>query len=119
MVFPREPGDTRPPVAQPLHFGPSPLGPEYIYRDTSKVIKAGKAFDLQISPENYKSMKRFLQRVGYPNSIKRVELEIIEVGFEDGSVLISGMLYLQDPANPSDPTKKIPAPQPPSMERFS
>lgn len=102
-----------------LHFGPSPDGREYIYRDPKKVIKVGKTADLHLSPENYKSLKRDFEQNGYPNSIRRVELVIREVGFEDGSMLHTGTFYLQDPANPNDPTKKIPAPQRPSMERFS
>jgi hypothetical protein len=116
MVFRREPSDTRPPVAQALHFGPSPSGREYIYRDPSKVIKVGKTGELHLSPRNYKSLKDLLEQQGYPSSIKRVELIIIEVGFEDGSVLDSGTFYLQDPANPNDPTKKIRAPQPPGAQ---
>lgn len=100
MVFPREPGDTRPKFAQPLHFGPSPIGPEYVYRNPNKVIKVGKTGDLQIEPENYKSMRGFLEQLGYPNSIKRVELVIREVGFEDGSMLHAGTWYVQDPNNP-------------------
>ena len=99
MVFRREPGDSRPPVAQALHFGPSPIGPEYVNRDRSKIISVGKTADLRLSPENYRSMKAFLERNGY-NGIKRVEVVIREVGFEDGSVLLAGTYYLQDPANP-------------------
>jgi hypothetical protein len=116
MVFPREPGDTRPKFAQPLHFGPSPSAPEYSYRNPNKVIKVGKTGDLRIEPENYQKMKGFLQQLGYPDSIKRVELVIREVGFEDGSMLHTGTWFVQDPANPNDPTKKIPAPQPPGIE---
>jgi hypothetical protein len=41
MIFRREPGDRRPPLAHELHFGPSPSGPEYIHRDPNKVIKVG------------------------------------------------------------------------------
>lgn len=113
MVFRREPGDTRPPLAYSLHFGPSPTGPEYIYRDPNKVIKVGKTAEFSLSPANYKSLKRDFEQTGYPNSIKRVELVIREVGFEDGSVLQTGTFYLQDPAYPNDTTKKIKAPQPP------
>jgi len=113
MVFPREPGDTRPKFAQPLHFGPSPSGPEYIYRNRNKVIKVGKTGDLQIEPENYNSLRDFLQQLGYPNSIKRVELVIREVGFEDGSMLHTGTWYVQDPHHPNDPTKKIRVDKPP------
>jgi hypothetical protein len=116
MVFRREPGDTRPPFAMDLHFGPSPNGPEYIHRDPNKVIKVGKTADLRLSPENYKSLKDLLEQTGYPNSIKRVELVIREVGFEDGSMLHTGTFYLQDPANPNDPTKKIRVPESPGAQ---
>ena len=112
MTFRREPGDTRPPAAKELHFGPSPSSREYIYRDPNKVIKVGKTAELRLSPEDYKSLKSLLEQTGYSNSIKRVELVIREVGFEDGSVLHTGTFYLQDPANPNDPTKKIKVPKP-------
>ena len=108
MVFRREPGDTRLPVAWPLNFGPHPLSPEYLQRDPSKVIKVGETAELQLSPENYKALTGFLKHTGFPASIKRVELVIKEVGFEDGSVLDSGTFFLQDPNHPNDPTKKIP-----------
>jgi hypothetical protein len=113
MVFRREPGATRPPLAYSLHFGPSPSSREYVYRDPNKVIGVGKTVKLSLSAENYKSLKRDFEQTGYPNSIKRVELIIREVGFEDGSVLHTGTFYLQDPASPHDPTKKIKAPEPP------
>jgi hypothetical protein len=116
MVFRREPGDTRPPFAMPLHFGPSANGPEYAYRDPNKVVKVGKTVDLRLSPENYQIVKRALKTAGYLNSITRVELVIREVGFEDGSMLKAGTLYLQDPANPNDPTKKIRVRQPPGAQ---
>jgi len=37
-------------------------------------------------------------------------VEVKEVGFEDGSMIYSGMLYVQDPTHPNDPTKKIQVP---------
>jgi hypothetical protein len=111
MTFRRDPGDTKPPFAYPLHFGPSPIGPEYVYRDPKKVIKVGETADIRLSPENYKSLKRYLEQTSYPNSIKRVELVIRTVGFEDGSMLDAGTFYLQDPSNPNDPTKKTIGPQ--------
>lgn len=111
MVFRREPGDTRPPFAWNLHFGPSPNSSEYIYRDPNRVVRVGKTADLRLSPQDYQTVKHGLEQTGYPNSIRRVELVIREVGFEDGSMLYSGTFYLQDPANPNDPTKKIKAPR--------
>ena len=112
MVFRREAGDTRPPLGMDLHFGPSPIAREYVHRNPNKVVKIGKTADLRLSSENYKSLKRGFEQTGYPSSIKRVELVITEVGFEDGSVFDSGSFYLQDPASPNDPTRKIPVPEP-------
>jgi len=94
MIFRREPGDTRPPVAQTLHFGPLPMSPKYTLRDPNKVIKVGETADLKLSAVNYKSLRSLLDLEGYPSSINRVELVIRQVGFEDGSVLVGGTLYL-------------------------
>src|SRR5882672_5824755 len=70
MVFRREPGDTRPPAAQDLYFGPSPSSLEYLHRDPNKVIKPGRTAELGLSAEEYQSLKRLLQEAGYPTSIK-------------------------------------------------
>lgn len=56
---------------------------------------------------NYRILTERLQQRGYFNGTTRVELVIREVGFEDGSALYSGTLWVQDPNNPNDPTKKI------------
>lgn len=107
MIFPREPGDTRNSFLQELHFGPSPMGAEYIYRNPDKVIRPGETADLAIGPQTYSNIKDALQQLGYPITIGRVELRMREVGFEDGSVLLSGTLWIQDPNSPNDPKKKI------------
>lgn len=111
MVFRREPGDTRLPLSWPLTFGPHPFSSEYLDRDKSKVIKVGETLDLQLKPESYQWLTQFLKQNGFPPDIRRVELVIREVGFEDGSALSSGTLFLQDPKHPNDPTMKIPASQ--------
>lgn len=118
MIFSRDTGDTRPPLAMELHFGPSPIARDYIHRNPNKVIKVGKSADLRLIPQNYRILKRDFEQAGYPNSINRVELVIREVGFEDGSVFDSGTFYLQDPANPKDPTKKIPVRGPPATQNI-
>jgi len=107
MVFRREPGDSRPPAAQDLYFGPSPRSPEYLQRDPNKIIRPGETGELRLSQENYQSLRLLLQETGYPMTITRVELEIRDVGFEDGSMMLAGTLYLPDPGHPNDPTKKI------------
>jgi len=107
MVFRRDPGDTRPPLAWSLSFGPHPFGPEYLQRDPNKVIKVGETADVQVTAEEYSYLKRALQQTGFPVSIRRVELVIRAVGFEDGSALLAGTLFLPDPNQPNDPTKRI------------
>jgi hypothetical protein len=61
-------------------------------------------------------IKDALEETGYPTKIKRVELVVREVGFEDGSVLRGGTFFMQDPANPDDPTKKVRVPEPSGAE---
>jgi len=107
MIFRREPGDDRVPIAESLHFSHSPFQPEYARRHREKFIRAGETAELELLPENYTVLKDRLQRKGYSGTRTRVELVIREVGFEDGSALLSGTLWLQDPNNPDDPTKKI------------
>jgi hypothetical protein len=97
MIFPREPDDGRPPLAETLNFGPRPTFPEYVYRDPNKVIKPGQTSELKLIPENYASLMRALERLGYSKPINRIHLVIKDVGFEDGSVLRSGTWYRQDP----------------------
>jgi len=107
MIFRREPGDTRPPVAAPLGYGPCPMSAEYRLRDPRKVIAMGESVDLTLNSYNYRILTESLQQRGYLNGTTRVELVIREVGFQDGSALHSGTLWVQDPNNPNDPTKKI------------
>ena len=83
------------------------MTPEYNDRDPNKVVKAAETVELGVSPEDYELIKTAFEETGYPAKIKRVELVVREVGFEDGSVLYSGTFWSQDPAHPDDPTKKI------------
>jgi len=115
MVFSRERGDTRSALAWNMHLGPSPMTREYKDRDPNRVIKVKNTTELSLSPEDYLILKHDFEELGY-STIKRVELEIREVGFADGSMLYSGTFYLQDPAYPNDPTKKIKAPEPASAQ---
>ena len=116
MVFRRDPGDIRPPFGWELHFGPSAWTPEYKDRDPNKVVKAGETVELGVSPEDYNLIKAAFEETGYPTKIKRVELVVREVGFEDGSLFYGGTFWSQDPAHPDDPTKKIRVPGPPGAQ---
>ena len=112
LVFPREQGDTRNKFAEELSLGPSPITAAYAQRNPNRVIRPGETANLEVRPDTYKSIKDALRTLDYSDSVDRVQITITEVGFDDGSVLLSGKLYIQDPANPTDPTKKIPADKP-------
>jgi hypothetical protein len=116
MVFRRDPGDIRPPFGWDLHFGPGAFTPEYKDRDPNKAVKPGETVELGVSSEDYVLIKSAFEETGYPTKIKRVELVVREVGFEDGSVLRGGTFFLQDPAKPDDPTKKVRVPGPPGAQ---
>ena len=115
IVFGREPGDTRSPLAWNLHLGPSPIRREYKDRDPNNVIKSRNNAELSLSPQDYLTLKRDFAETGY-RTIKRVELVIREVGFEDGGMLYSGTFYSQDPAYPDDPTRKLKVPELPTAQ---
>ena len=89
-----------PPYFYTLHFNPHPLFPEYALRDRTKVIRPGETADLVISDEDYQQNLRYLAQAAYPPSIKRVELVIHTVGFEDGTVWMGGPVRKRDPKNP-------------------
>jgi len=117
LVFPRDPGDIRPPFAKTLNFGPRPTFPEYAYRNPNKVIKPEETVDLQLTGENYLSTMRTLEKLGYTGRIHRIEVIIRDVGFDDGTVLRSGTWYKQDPNTPSDPTRKLRVHKPPPISQ--
>lgn len=113
VIFSREPGDTRHPLALDLHFGPGAITPEYKDRDPNKIIKVHHTGELSLTPRDYLILKQDFEQLGY-QTVKRVELVVREVGFEDGSMLYSGTFYSQDPAYPNDPTKKLKAREQPA-----
>jgi hypothetical protein len=87
-----------------FNFGPNPFFPEYSLRDKSKVIKPGETVELSLPDEDYEFIKNALKQMKYPASVKRVELMIHTVGFEDGTVWSGGSRFYRDP---NDPDKLI------------
>ena len=89
-----------PPLLYELRFNPDPFFPEYALRDKSKVIKPGETFELVLPDEEYEHIRRFLKELGYPDNVKKVELMIRRVGFEDGTVWSGGSIFHPDPNKP-------------------
>jgi len=101
---PDEPESSRPsPMTyyHQFHFGPDPFFPEYALRDKTKVIKPGETVNLNLSDSDYEDIKRALKQLKYPASLKRVELMIHTVGFEDGTIWSGGSWFYRDPDDPN------------------
>jgi hypothetical protein len=90
------------------HFGPDPFFPEYALRDTTKVIKPDETVELEELAENYQAIKAALRQLKYPASVKRVELMIHTIGFEDGTIWSGGSWFYRDPDNPGKVIKGRP-----------
>jgi hypothetical protein len=88
-------------LAYTYHYGPNPFFPEYALRDKTRVIRPGETAELNIPDENYQAIKDSLRQLRYPASVKRVELMIHTVGFEDGTIWSGGSWFYRDPDNPA------------------
>lgn len=104
IIFHRPENDGKsndPPYVYTLHFSANPFFPEYELRDRSKVIKPGEAVDITVSEEDYRQNKEFLRQAEYTAGIKRVQLVIKAVGYEDGTIWSGGTTFRRDPNNPN------------------
>ncbi len=90
-----------PPYVYRLHFSANPFFPEYQLRDKSKVIRPGEEADLVISDEDYRQNSEFLRQAGYVLGVKRLDLVINAVGYEDGTIWSGGTMFKRDPNDPN------------------
>jgi hypothetical protein len=90
-----------PPYVYTLHFSADPFFPEYQLRDKSKVIRPGEEADLVISDEDYRQNNSFLRQAGYVLGVKRLDLVIKTVGYEDGTIWQGGTMFRRDPNDPN------------------
>lgn len=104
IVFHR-PGSDNPyndlPFVYTLHFSANPFFPEYQLRDKTKVIRPGESADIVVSDDDYRQNKEFLKQAGYPPDVKRVDLLIDTVGYEDGTIWSGGSMFKRDPKDPN------------------
>jgi hypothetical protein len=63
-------------------------------------IPSGGSVDLVLSEQTYNENNLVLKRLKYTKSIKRIELTVEEVGFEDGTAWSKGQYWKPDPSNP-------------------
>jgi hypothetical protein len=92
LVFPREGTDKQlhpdDEYAFDLMWGLSPRDPNYAqYRLKSPqmLLRQGEAFDVTLTDEQYAHIMKVLEMLRYPSKVKKVNVILQEVGFEDGS----------------------------------
>jgi hypothetical protein len=89
FLFPRPKDGTveqdAPPRYHRFMYGHHPLAPEAAVQAIQPVsIKPGETFNITISAEDYVSIKRRLNELGYVGSIKEINFNIEEIYFADG-----------------------------------
>ncbi len=66
----------------------------------AQAIPPGGSVDLVLSEQTYNENDLILKRLKYTKSIKKIELTVEEVGFEDGTAWSKGQYWKPDPRNP-------------------
>lgn len=97
------------PFGEPLGYGISPFHSQDSPSKPVQAIAPGGSVELVLTDESFEENKNLLKRLGFSDSIKRIELSLQEVGFEDGTVWSGGELWKRDSDNPD---KLIPLSQP-------
>src|SRR5882672_8258532 len=90
------------PAAWPLDYGFDPfrLNREDIIPSPKVApIAPGSEIEITLSEIEHNEVKRFLAEVGFPVSRKRIELDIIKIGFSDGTAWNNGLMFRRDPTS--------------------
>lgn len=67
-----------------------------------KALIPESSIDLTLPDPSYSVLKRTLRRLGYPPSIKRLQIYVAEVAFDDGTLWSDGYWFRRDPDNPEN-----------------
>lgn len=66
----------------------------------AQAIPPGRTVDLALSEQTYNENNLVLKRLKYTKSVRKIELIVEEVGFEDGTAWSKGQYWKPDPSNP-------------------
>ncbi len=95
------------PAGWPLRKGPDPFSiTEFLgVPPQMEPVAPGREIEVVLSDLEYDEIKRFLRDVQFPNAIKKMEIEVVKIGFSDGSAWNVGVMYRRDPKNTNGPLK--------------
>lgn len=86
---------------EPLTYGASPIpsADGQVPFNTAKPVLPGESVELQLSDENFYDIMRLLND-GQPPSIKKIKVNVMMLGFSDGTLWLGGKSYEPDKSRP-------------------
>jgi hypothetical protein len=69
-----------------------------------ELARPGGDLEFVLSDAQYDDIKRFLKDNDFPDSIKKVEIQVVKIGFSDGTAW-NGRMYRRDPKNIKGPIR--------------
>lgn len=89
------------PYGEPLEYGVNPFSPEGSEKSNqARAIAPGKSIELVMPDVAYSYTKAILKELKFPESIKRIEIAVETVGFEDGTAWSGGQMWRRDQTAP-------------------
>lgn len=94
------------PAAWPFRKGIDPFGPEVSgFLPKLEPVLPGGEIEIVLSDLEYQEINHFLREIGFPDSIRKLELAVTKIGFIDGTAWNTGRTYKRNPANIKGPLK--------------
>ncbi len=90
------------PAGWPINYGFDPfrLDPgDSIPPPQVTPILAGTETEIRLSESEYEEVKKFFAEIGFPAIRKRMEMDIIKIGFSDGTAWNNGLMFRRDPSS--------------------
>lgn len=88
------------PFGDRLTYGFSPIDPKVPAGSSpAPSIPPGESIEMVLSEKYFDEYVTVLKRLAFPDAIKRIEVTLQEVGFEDGLLWSGGELWRRDPNN--------------------
>lgn len=88
------------PFGEQLTYGFSPVDREAAAGSSpTPSIPPGESIELVLSEKHFDEYTGVLKRLAFPDGVKRIELTLQEVGFDDGLLWSGGKFWRRDPNN--------------------
>lgn len=95
------------PVSWPFEYGLDPFDSDdaAVPHSRFRSIQPGEKIDIILLDREYEEIKKGLRETHFPTSIKKVEMRVLKIGFDDGTAWNAGYMFRRDPKNMREPLK--------------